>query len=63
MNQSIRRASASAPASIGNIGVGFDALGLAFDAVRDHVTVFRESEPGIRLGSVSGLVDTLPEKI
>lgn len=63
MNQSIRRASASAPASIGNIGVGFDALGLAFDAVRDHVSVFRESEPGIRLGSVSGLVHTLPDEV
>ena len=28
-------ASASAPASIGNVGVGFDILGQAFDAVRD----------------------------
>ena len=63
MNQSIRRACASAPASIGNIGVGFDALGLAFDAVRDRVTVFREPEPGIRLGAVSGLVDTLPDAV
>ncbi|WP_417491792.1 homoserine kinase [Maricaulis sp.] len=56
-------ARATAPASIGNVGVGFDVLGLAFDAVRDSVTAHRESEPGIRLGSVSGLVDSLPAEV
>jgi homoserine kinase len=55
-------ASASAPASIGNVGVGFDILGQAFDAARDRVTAFREDEPGIRLGAVSGLVTSLPER-
>jgi homoserine kinase len=54
-------ATASAPASIGNVGVGFDVLGLAFDAVRDRVTAAREAAPGARLGAVSGLVDTLPD--
>jgi homoserine kinase len=53
-------ASASAPASIGNVGVGFDILGQAFDAVRDTVTAYRESEPGVRLGNVTGLVSALP---
>lgn len=53
-------ASASAPASIGNVGVGFDILGQAFDAARDTVTAIREDEPGIRLGKVSGLVSSLP---
>lgn len=53
-------ASASAPASIGNVGVGFDVLGLAFDAVRDRVTAYRETGTGIHLGKVSGLVDDLP---
>ena len=53
-------ASASAPASIGNVGVGFDILGQAFDAARDTVTAFREDEPGVRLGRVSGLVSSLP---
>jgi homoserine kinase len=53
-------ASASAPASIGNVGVGFDIFGQAFDAARDTVTAFREEEPGVRLGKVSGLVSTLP---
>jgi homoserine kinase len=54
-------ASASAPASIGNVGVGFDILGQAFDAARDRVTAVRESQAGVRLGEVSGLVSTLPE--
>lgn len=53
-------ASASAPASIGNVGVGFDILGQAFDAARDTVIAVREDEPGIRLGDVSGVVSSLP---
>ncbi|HEX5182365.1 MAG TPA: homoserine kinase [Allosphingosinicella sp.] len=56
------QASASAPASIGNVGVGFDILGQAFDAARDRVVAWREEAPGIRLGAVSGLVETLPER-
>ena len=55
------RASASAPASIGNVGVGFDVFGQAFDAVRDTVTAVREDAPGVRLGKVSGLVASLPD--
>jgi homoserine kinase len=51
---------ASAPASVGNVGVGFDVLGLAFDAVRDTVRATVEDAPGARLGQVTGLVDTLP---
>lgn len=54
-------ASASAPASIANVGVGFDILGQAFDAARDTVTAFREEQPGVRLGKVSGLVSSLPD--
>lgn len=59
----MERATASAPASIGNVGVGFDILGQAFDAVRDKVTAVREDRVGVRLGTVSGLVDTLPDKV
>jgi homoserine kinase len=55
------RAKASAPASIGNVGVGFDVLGQAFDAARDSVTAVRESRKGARLGEVSGLVSHLPD--
>ena len=57
-----RAAAASAPASIGNVGPGFDILGQAFDAVRDTVTATREDDPGVRLGRVTGLVSTLPDK-
>lgn len=54
-------ATANAPASIGNVGVGFDVLGQAFDAARDTVTAHQEAKPGVRLGKVTGLVDTLPD--
>ena len=57
----MRQASASAPASIGNVGVGFDILGQAFDAARDEVKAVAEAEPGVRLDEVSGLVSSLPE--
>lgn len=53
-------ATASAPASIGNVGVGFDILGQAFDAARDVVTAVRDDKPGVRLMQVSGLVHSLP---
>lgn len=53
-------ATASAPASIGNVGVGFDILGQAFDAARDIVTVVRDEKPGVRLMQVTGLVESLP---
>lgn len=55
------RAAASAPASIGNVGVGFDVLGQAFDAVRDTVVAVREDRPGVRLGTVTGLTTSLPD--
>lgn len=57
------RASASAPASIGNVGVGFDVLGQAFDAVRDRVTAVRDARGGVHLGAVTGLVQALPEEV
>lgn len=58
-----RQISATAPASIGNVGVGFDVLGLAFDAARDRVTAHPSDTPGIHLGKVTGLVDRLPSAV
>ena len=55
-------ATASAPASIGNVCVGFDILGQAFDAARDVVTAVRDEKPGVRLMQVSGLVSSLPSE-
>jgi len=56
-------ATARAPASIGNVGVGFDVLGLAFGAAHDRVTAVREARPGVRLGEVTGLVSSLPAEV
>lgn len=56
-------AAASAPASIGNAGVGFDVLGLAFDAVRDTVRARAIPGDAVRLGAVTGLVSRLPESV
>lgn len=56
----MQSATASAPASIGNVGVGFDILGQAFDAARDVVTAVRDDKPGVRLMQVSGVVHSLP---
>lgn len=52
---------AAAPASIGNVAVGFDMMGLAFGVAEDRVTATRISEPGVHLGLVSGLVTRLPD--
>jgi homoserine kinase len=48
-------ATAFAPASIGNLAVGFDMLGLALEGVGDRVHAERTTEPGIGLAEVRGL--------
>jgi len=45
---------AFAPASVGNIGVGFDLLGHAIDGPRDLATVRRIAEPVIRIDAIEG---------
>ncbi|MEX2125141.1 MAG: homoserine kinase [Woeseia sp.] len=44
--------SAFAPASIGNVGVGFDMLGLALQGVGDRVSVRRRQDDGIVVAEV-----------
>ncbi len=61
MNQ--KQASARAPASIGNVAVGFDCMGLAFGALWDEVTAHVCPDKSAHLGSVNGLVNTLPAEI
>ena len=46
---------AFAPASIGNVAVGFDMLGLALAGVGDRVAARRVDEAGIRVAEVRGL--------
>src|SRR5438552_402665 len=52
------RVTVFAPATIANIGPGFDALGLALEKPGDRVTATRATRPGVTLtvkGSRSGL--------
>lgn len=45
---------AYAPASVGNVGVGFDMLGMALAGVGDRVTVERTEQPGVRIVDIQG---------
>jgi homoserine kinase len=49
-----------APASMGNVAVGYDLLGSALDGLGDHVTVRRLEEPVVRIGTITGRVTDLP---
>ena len=53
---------AFAPASVGNVGVGFDILGHALEGVGDTVGLQRREAPGIVLVEVSGLLTELPRE-
>lgn len=46
---------AFAPASIGNVGVGFDMLGLALADVGDRVLARKTENPGVSVAEVRGL--------
>ncbi len=46
---------AFAPASIGNVGVGYDMLGLALAEIGDRVAARRVATPGIRIADVRDL--------
>lgn len=58
MNKSF--VTAFAPASVGNVAVGFDLLGHALRAPGDRVTASRSERPGLRIGSITGIADELP---
>ncbi|MFB6231709.1 MAG: homoserine kinase [Salinibacter sp.] len=49
-----------APASMGNVAVGYDVLGGALSGPGDHVTVRRLSDPTVRIESITGRVTDLP---
>ncbi len=60
-------ATAFAPATVANVGVGFDILGFAIDGVGDRVTVSRTESPGVRIETVGGIsgadgIPAAPEK-
>jgi homoserine kinase len=56
----VNSVSAFAPASIGNVAVGFDILGQSIAGVGDHATVHRITEPEVRIDAIRGCVHELP---
>ena len=53
-------ATAFAPASVGNVGVGFDILGHTVAALGDKVRATRRAERGVAIRSITGTVENLP---
>lgn len=60
MSAAVTRATAFAPASVGNVSIGFDILGFAVDALGDRVSVTRTPDAGVRISGTSGVVADLP---
>lgn len=56
----MKRARAFAPASIGNVSIGFDILGMAISGVGDEAIVSVTDEPGVRIEAIQGVVQDLP---
>jgi homoserine kinase len=54
------QASAFAPASVGNVAVGFDVLGYSAAFAGDRVTATRTSARGVRIAAIRGVVTDLP---
>jgi homoserine kinase len=55
-------ATAFAPASVGNVGVGFDVLGHSFQSIGDRVTARRMPGPGVTIGAITGVAVDLPRE-
>lgn len=54
--------SAFASASIGNVAVGYDALGCVFPAVGDRIRVRRTASPDVCIEAITGVVTDLPRE-
>src|SRR6188472_3273299 len=57
-----RIARAFAPASVGNVGVGFDILGHSMAGVGDRAEVRVIDEPVVRIAAIDGAVTDLPRE-
>ena len=53
-------ASAFAPATVANLGPGFDVIGLAIDGIGDTVTVRGSTAPGVTIARIEGDDGQLP---
>ena len=60
MNEARNVASAFAPASVGNVAIGFDILGFSVGAIGDRATVRTIREPEVRVKAIRGVVADLP---
>ncbi len=56
----LSQATAFSPASVGNIGVGFDILGHTVAGAGDRATVRRIAEPVVRITAIRGATTELP---
>jgi homoserine kinase len=56
------RATAFAPASVGNVAIGFDILGFSVDALGDRVSVARRAAAGVEIRAVRGAAGGLPHE-
>jgi homoserine kinase len=56
------QATAFSPASVGNIGVGFDILGHSIVGAGDRATVRRIAEPQVRIAAIRGSTVELPHE-
>lgn len=61
-NARLRVASAFAPASVGNVGVGFDILGHSVAGAGDRAEVRMIDEPVVRIAAIHGAVADLPRE-
>src|SRR5258708_40010565 len=59
LNPDIRSVTAFAPATCANLAVGFDILGLAFDAIGDSVTLTRREDHQLLIEKIES-ADPLP---
>ncbi len=55
-----RTATAFAPASVGNVGVGFDILGFSLDVLGDRVTARASEADGVEVAAITGVATDLP---
>jgi homoserine kinase len=51
---------AFAPATVANVGIGFDILGHTVEALGDRVRIRRIDEPTVRINSITGIAGQLP---
>jgi homoserine kinase len=58
----LERARAFAPASVGNVAIGFDILGFAIGSLGDRVTVTRSAKAGVEVSAVRGVARELPRE-